>query len=75
MFQSDTMADKAGAILFAKTEQRWTAILAERGIEDPRQLRKHWGFSLRSAQCSRLLPLIGQFLFGIKKIKLLKQRG
>jgi hypothetical protein len=38
MFQSDLLADKAGAILFAKVEQRWTAILAERGIEDPRQL-------------------------------------
>jgi hypothetical protein len=46
MFQSDTMADKAGAILFAKTEQRWTAILAERGIEDPRQLPRALGLQL-----------------------------
>jgi hypothetical protein len=46
MFQSDPLADKAGAILFTKVEQCWAAILAERGIEDPRQLPRALGLQL-----------------------------
>jgi hypothetical protein len=35
MFTSDTLADKASAILFGKMERRLEALLAERGASDP----------------------------------------
>src|SRR5215472_15908246 len=38
MFTSDILADKAGAILFEKTERRLAALLAEHGASDPGEL-------------------------------------
>jgi hypothetical protein len=38
MFNSDTLADAASAILFAKTERRLKALLAEQDTADPREL-------------------------------------
>jgi hypothetical protein len=38
MFAPDTLADKAGAILIEKTEQRLEALLAEHGVSDPGEL-------------------------------------
>jgi hypothetical protein len=38
MFNSDTLADAASAILFAKTERRLEALLAEQGTSDPSEL-------------------------------------
>ena len=38
MFTSDTLADKAGAILIEKTERRLAALLVEHGASDPGEL-------------------------------------
>jgi len=38
MFNSDTLATKAGAILIEKTERRLDALLAEHGASDPSEL-------------------------------------
>lgn len=38
MFQSDHLADQAGAILFVTAEQRLAALLAQRGVLHPREL-------------------------------------
>ena len=38
MFKPDLLADKAGAILFEKIEQRLESLLAEHGVSDPGEL-------------------------------------
>jgi hypothetical protein len=38
MFKSDSLADRAGAILFEKIERRLESILAEHGVSDPSEL-------------------------------------
>jgi hypothetical protein len=40
MFDSDTLAEKAGAILFEKTERRLEALLAQHNASDPAQLSR-----------------------------------
>jgi hypothetical protein len=45
MFPSDPVAEEANAILFARAEQRWTEILAERGIEDPPSIARSASWS------------------------------
>src|ERR1700719_153331 len=38
MFKPDPLADKAGAILFEKIDQRLESLLAEHGVSDPSEL-------------------------------------
>ena len=38
MFKPDLLADKAGAILFEKIDQRLESLLAEHGVSDPGEL-------------------------------------